>query len=95
VFLRVSYYRQIQQNILIRATNRLIPFFFQAQPVENLLDNGEPAKETYMNNDTQNKKPVHDKGDLDLSGKTVTNNVGQIHSPPREGVKFSGKFICG
>jgi hypothetical protein len=25
----------------------------------------------------------------------VTNNVGQIHSPPREGVKFSGKFICG
>jgi hypothetical protein len=58
------------------------------------LDSGEPAKEPYASNDTQKKKFVHDK-DLDLRGETVANNIGHIHSPSREGVKFSGKFICG
>jgi hypothetical protein len=67
-------------------------FFFQAQPLENSLDNEEPAKERHINNDTQEKKSIQYKGDLDLSGEAVTNNVGQIHSPPREGVKFSGIF---
>jgi hypothetical protein len=47
-----------------------------------------------VSNDTQNKKPVEDKEDLGLSGEALINNVGQIHSPPKEGMKFSGKFVC-
>jgi hypothetical protein len=59
------------------------------------LDKEQPAKETYINNDTQKKKPVQDKEDLVLSGETANNNVGRVQSPPKEGVKFSGKFLCG
>lgn len=64
----------------------------QAQPPDNSLDKEQPAKEAHVNNNTQKKKPMLDKEDLVLSGETANNNVGQVHSPPREGVKFSGKF---
>jgi hypothetical protein len=59
------------------------------------LDKEQPAKETYVNNDTQKKKPVRDKEHLVLHGEAVNNNVGQVHFPPREGVTFPGKFLCG
>jgi hypothetical protein len=59
------------------------------------LDKEQPAKEIHINNNTQKKKPVQDKEDLVLSGETANNNGGQVQSPPREGVKFSGKFYCG
>lgn len=67
-------------------------FYCQA---ENSLDKEEPAEENYVHEEIYNKKPVQDTGDMGLNGNAVTNAVGQIHSPPREGVKFSGIFLCG
>jgi hypothetical protein len=48
-----------------------------------------------VHGEIHNKKPVQDREGTGLSGNVVTNNVGQIHSPPRETVKFSGIFLCG
>ncbi|XP_023724784.1 endoplasmic reticulum mannosyl-oligosaccharide 1,2-alpha-mannosidase isoform X2 [Cryptotermes secundus] len=62
----------------------------KAQPPDNSLDKEQPAKEAHINNNTQKKQPMLDKEDLVLSGETANNNnVGQVHSPPRDGVKFS------
>jgi hypothetical protein len=38
---------------------------------------------------------VQDKEDLVLSDETANSNVVRVHSSPGEGVKFSGKFLCG
>jgi mannosyl-oligosaccharide alpha-1,2-mannosidase len=43
-----------------------------------------------MHGEIHNKKPVQDRESTGLSGNVVTNGVGQIHSPPREAVKFLG-----
>jgi len=47
-----------------------------------------------VHDEIHNKKPVQDREGTRLSGNVVTNNVGQIHSAPREAVKFSGIFLC-
>ena len=67
-------------------------FSYQAQDSK---DKEEPAEENYVHGDIHNKKPVQDREGTGLSGNVVTNGVGQIHSPPREAVKFLGIFLCG
>lgn len=67
-------------------------FSYQAQ---DSVDKGEPAEENYMHKEIHNKELVQKREDTVLSGNVVDNNVGQIHSPPREAVKFSGIFDCG
>lgn len=56
----------------------------KVQPVENSIPKAEPAEKSYLKNDTVNKNNLYDKRD------NFANNIDQIHSPPREGVKFSG-----
>lgn len=59
------------------------------------MDKEEPAEKNYVHEEIHKKKSVQDTDDTGLSGNAVTNSVGQIHSPPREGVKFSGIFLSG
>jgi hypothetical protein len=67
-------------------------FSYQAQ---NSVDKEEPAEENYVYKEIHNKKLVQKRDDTGLNENVVANNVGQIHSPPREAVKFSGIFHCG
>jgi len=48
-----------------------------------------------VHGEIHNKKPVQDREGTGLRGNVVTNSVGQIHSPPREAVKFLGIFLYG
>lgn len=63
---------------------------FFPKKAENSLDKEEPAEENYVHEEILNKKPVQNTEDTGLNDNAVTNTVGQIHSPRREGVKFSG-----
>lgn len=63
---------------------------FFPKKAENSLDKEQPAEENYVHEEILNKKPVQNTEDTGLNDNAVTNTVGQIHSPRREGVKFSG-----